>query len=225
MINYRYVNMRNDKHIAIKLRLEGKSYKEIEHDLGIPRSTLADWFSDQEWSKDIKQKLISSMSNKLSVAQKRRWELWREEAREEARQNFQSLRNNPLFIAGLMLYWGEGDSKIENSQVRIANTDPRMLRLFLNFLLDIGNADFPRIRSVMHLYPDLNEDLCRQYWSDSMGIPQKQFIKTQYIVGKHPTKRLGYGVCQIIYGSRKLKEKIYIWIDRFQQDYSIPKIP
>ncbi len=56
-----------------------------------------------------------------------------EEARSEARQEFEQLKYHPLFIAGLMLYWGEGDMR-SRSQVRLINTDPEMIPLFVFFL-------------------------------------------------------------------------------------------
>lgn len=43
--------MRQDKETAKNLRKLGKSYREIEEELGIPRSTLSDWFGSEEWSK------------------------------------------------------------------------------------------------------------------------------------------------------------------------------
>jgi len=49
--------MRNDRHFAIKLRKQGKSYNKISGELKIPKSTLSDWFSDIKWSEDIKKEL------------------------------------------------------------------------------------------------------------------------------------------------------------------------
>ena len=43
--------MRLDKNQALKLRLLGKSYNEINKALGVPKATLSDWFADLQLSK------------------------------------------------------------------------------------------------------------------------------------------------------------------------------
>ncbi len=149
------------------------------------------------------------------------WERWREEAREKARSDFPKLVIDPLFIAGIMLYWGEGDSNLKNGHVGLTNTNPDMVRLFCLFLQEIGEVSKERIRVQMILYPDLKEPKCKKFWSDATGIPNEQFYKTQYIQGRHPTKRLSYGILMVRFGSRQLKEKIAIWINLFQQKYPL----
>ena len=120
-----------------------------------------------------------------------------------------------------MIYWGEGDSNIRNSLVRLSNTNPNMLRIFSLFLQEICTVPKARIKLTMILYPDLNIDKCQRFWSRSIGLPQGQFNKAQIIYGKHPTKRLSYGICSMTVASRQLKEKIFIWIDLFQKQYSL----
>lgn len=47
--------MKNDKHLAIKLRKLWKSYNKISKELGIPKSTLVTWLSNAKWSIRIKK--------------------------------------------------------------------------------------------------------------------------------------------------------------------------
>jgi len=49
--------MRTDKHLALKLRLQGKSYNEIKQVLGIPKATLSDWFATLELSDKAKSRI------------------------------------------------------------------------------------------------------------------------------------------------------------------------
>lgn len=218
--------MRNDRHLAIKLRKKGMSYNKISKELGIPKSTMSYWFKGESWSEDLKKELSRRA---LYVAKKRlrlinkerreKWEKWREEHRQIARKEFPSLKNNPLFLAGLMLYWGEGDSKIENGLVRISNTDSEMIRLFVEFLY--RNCKVPRkeIKAKLILYPDLNEKASKKYWNKHTGIPLCQFRKTQFIYRKHPTRRLACGICDVYVSSRGLKEKIFVWLQLFQKEF------
>lgn len=217
--------MRNDKHLAIKLRKQGESYNKISRELEISKSTLSNWFSVIEWSKDIKKELTRKANyiarknlQRYNKKCKEKWERWREEARQEAVKEFPQFKKNFLFLAGLMLYWGEGDSKMENSVVRLSNTDPMMIKIFSYFLQKICLVTIEKIRPQMILYPDLNEKICKKFWSEAAVIPESQFYKTQFIQGRHPTRRLTYGICVIRTGGRQLKEKIYTWIKLYQQE-------
>lgn len=107
--------MRKDKEIAIKLRKHGKSYRQIRDEMRIPLSTLSGWFRDADWSKGIARELVQKNLRESAVRIRelnavRGSNLARvyEEARTEAREEFERLKYHPLFIAGLMLYWGEG---------------------------------------------------------------------------------------------------------------------
>lgn len=220
--------MRNDKHIAFKLRKEGKSYNKIGKKLGIAKSTLSGWFEGLDWSEKIRneltQKALYIARKRLRLVNKKRkimWEAWRERAREEARQQFTTLYCFPLFVAGIMLYWGEGDSKLENSIVRLSNTSPDMIRVFSLFLRDICNVPNERLCGSLVLYNDLDQKKCRLFWSQVSGIPEAKFHKTQFIQGRHPTKRLTYGICTIIVNSRELKEKVFVWINLFQKNHPV----
>ena len=210
---------RNDKHLAIKLRRQGKSYRAITKELGIPKSTLSEWFSGIAWSGEIRDELarraIYISRKRLRLVNKERakmWERWREAAREEARKDFPTLAKNPLFVAGVMLYWGEGDGKPRNP-VRISNTDPRMIRLYMRFVTSVLHIPLETARVTLVLYPDLSEVDSKKVWTDATGIQPFQFYKTQFIQGRHPTKRLSYGICMVTCGNKQLKEKILVWID------------
>ena len=120
-----------------------------------------------------------------------------------------------------MLYWGEGDSKIKNCAVRLTNSDPKMIALFFQFFRKVANIPEERIKLHLILYPDLNDDICKKFWSEKTGIKATQFIKSSYIQGRHPTKRLTNGICIIYFNSKGFKEKIFTWIKLFQQEFDL----
>ncbi|MEK7108760.1 MAG: hypothetical protein AAB844_01445 [Patescibacteria group bacterium] len=145
-----------------------------------------------------------------------RWERWREAARQQARIEFKRFRSDPLFVAGVMLYWGEGD-KIPNNPVRVSNTDSRLLRVYVRFLLKYGCLPDRKIRAHLIRYSDLDEQKCVAYWSRVVGIRQKFFYKTQLINGKPKNRRSHHGICVVGVSSRQLKEKLLIWIQAFAE--------
>ena len=216
--------MRKDKEKAFELRRSGKSYKQISRELEIPISTLAGWFKHEPWSIEIRDRLASTESlaypeklKRLIAIVKQKYAILHESYREEASSEFATLKNDPLFIAGLMLYWGEGDKKLENGQVALSNSDPQLIRLFYLFLTKTMHISPERITVRLLLYPDLIERVQKNLWSRATKISLAQFRGSTTIQGRHPTKRNSYGVCLIRTNSRQLKEKIMKWLDLSQQ--------
>jgi len=219
--------MRNDRHLAIKLRKQNKSYNEISKLLGIPKSTMHYWFKNLRWSKIIKKqltkkalRLATKQMKAIARANKKRWHEWRKEYRERAKKEFPAMKSNPLFVAGLMLYWGEG-TKNPKTPIQLSNIDPKMIRLFKKFLLNICDIDKSQLRLALTLYPDLSKDKCKNFWSKKIGIPLEQIEKPQVIYGRHPTKRLEYGVCSIrVRASSGIKEKITLWTNLLYKEFN-----
>ncbi len=219
--------MRKDREKAFILRRLGKSYKQIRTELGIPIATLSDWFKLESWSYEIRNKLASeaSLANpekiKLMVeATKEKWQRIHKMWQQEAVKEFPRLKNNHLFIAGLMLYWGEGDKKLENGQVSLSNNDPDLIRLFYLFLTKAINTPAEKIRINLLLYPDLIDKVQKNLWSKATKIHLNRFKKSTTIQGRHPTKRNSYGVCIIRVNSRQLKEKVIKWLDLSQRYFN-----
>lgn len=216
--------MRKDKEKAIELRHQNKSYKSISRELNIPLGTIAGWFKNELWSQDIRDQLGQKASlafpeklRRIIAANKKRWADIHEAYRQEAVKEFPKLKNNPLFLAGIMLYWGEGNKGPKGSQVKLANTDPAMIKIFYAFLKDVIAVPTEKICIWLLLYPDLLDNVQKNFWSKATGVPLSQFKNSIYIQGRHPTKRLSYGVCNIYVSSREFKEKIMTWIDLCQK--------
>lgn len=216
--------MRKDKEQAVALRRQGKSYKEIERCLGVPKSTLNDWFHHEGWSKKIKQELQKhnrewSRKNLRKIALARGVRLRREyaEIRKQAKLDYQKFKHDPLFTAGLCLYWGEG-YKNKKGDIRITNTDAGLMLIFKIFLGRYFPEGHQKIKIHLLLYPDLNNEKCIQFWSNKLRISKKRFIKTTYIRGKHPTRRLPHGVAMMYFSSRAQKEKLLQWIACFSKE-------
>lgn len=215
--------MRHDKEKVFVLRKRGWSYNLIHKKLGVPRSTLSNWLSGVVWSqtirKDLTQKAFLKVYPQLQAMNQARiakWEEWREAARKEAKRDFISLSKNKLFVTGVVIYWGEGDRNPKNP-VRVSNTDAQMLKIFVSFLKTICGLPGNKIKAHLTLYPDLNEAVCKKYWSSSIGVDISLFNKTQVIQGRHKTKRLEYGICAVEVASRQLKEKLLVWIKKMPE--------
>lgn len=215
--------MRKDKEKAFELRRQNKSYKQISRDLNIPLSTIASWLKNELWSQDIRDTLGQKASlafpeklRRIVAANKKRWADLHESYRREATKEFADLKEDPLFLAGIMLYWGKGEKQHKSSQVRLANSEPEMLKIFHLFLTKVLKISPDRIFAWLLLYPDLVDSVQKNFWSKTTGLSVEQFKKSIYIKGRHPKKRLSYGVCTIVVSSRALKERMLKWLELYQ---------
>ena len=215
--------MRKDRGKATELRRKGKSYRQIREELRIPLSTLSDWFRDIEWSKALAKELAQATQAihteriiQLDRIRGEHLERVYKEAREEAEREFENMKYNPLFIAGMMLYWGEG-TKAPRTSVKLSNTDAEMVRLFVLFLTQACRIPIGKIKAHLLIYPDLEERTCRGYWSKKAGIPWENFTKSVQIMGRHQTRRLNWGICIVDVSSTYFKQKVLVWLGLLPQ--------
>lgn len=216
--------MRKDKEEALSLRKSGASYKQIKDELGVSKSTLSEWFKDHPWSLEIGINLVKrsqvNATARIQAINKIRGiklDTLYSEAETEAKKEFQILKYHPLFIASLMLYWGEGD-KMNKHRVSIVNSEPEMLRIFIFFLRNICNIDEDKVHAWILAYPDMNLDSTLSFWVEKTGLNRKYFKKTIVIKGRHQSRRLSNGVCTVRVLSTLFKKKMLIWLDCFKKE-------
>src|SRR5258708_1239355 len=87
-----------------------------------------------------------------------------------------SLRLNDDFLYGLGLgiYWGEGD-KVRKGALRVANTDPQLIREYIKFLLEIRNLVPTKISYSIVCFNDSIPEEVVNYWSKQLGVSTEKF--------------------------------------------------
>ncbi|MEK7228201.1 MAG: hypothetical protein AAB681_02505 [Patescibacteria group bacterium] len=214
--------MRQDKDKAFELRRAGKTYRQIQSELGISISTLSDWFRDVPWSKHLKVIYTNKTWSKeqhslMHIARINKLDALYKKSEEEAARDYKEYRKESLFWAGLMIYAGEGDKRSKHL-VRVTNTEFYLHKIFIDFSIKYLDITREKLRCSIIIYPDLNESLCREMWSNILQIPRKQFHKTQVIQGKEKVKRLQYGIGMSIISSTVLKKKLLVWLSLAQDE-------
>lgn len=213
---------------AVKLRKSGNSYAEIYGELGVAKSTLSDWLNKKPWSDSIKKNLndkyLPRNRNRIVLMNKLRALIKiKRDSRylREANTQFNKMKKMPLFVAGLMIYWGEGE-KFDTGRIAVINTDAKMLQVMIYFITIILKVPKEKIRAGVFVYEDLDATSVQTYWSDALGLPRHQFIKTHILVSKKKPgkKKSAYGMCTIYVCSTELKLKIMRWIELFTLEYS-----
>lgn len=213
------------KEEAFFLRKQKKSYREIAELLNVSKGTISYWFKDIDWSKDIQEqltvkskKISSKRLEHLNLLKKEKYKDLYEQAEKEAIKEFVKLKTNQLFVAGISIYWGEGDRVFKNGSVRVSNSDSRMLVVFRKFLLEICDIDIRKLKGYILIYPDHFPEECLGFWSKSVGVDIQQFYKPTVIQGKHKSNKLSHGVCTIGVNNKFLKKKILTWINLIAEE-------
>jgi hypothetical protein len=137
----------------------------------VKKSTLATWCREvkltEEQYEAIRQRTGSREGIPRDTNRKRREEI--ERIRTHARTQVPGLINDPLWVAGTVLYWAEG-AKTRN-HLMLNNTDPRALRLFIKWIRAFidRNADFSM---QLHLHEGNNEADAMAFWRSETGLAE-----------------------------------------------------
>ena len=118
-------------------------------------------------------------------------------------------------IVGLILWWAEGTKKRRDRRwddlwiytVEVTNTDPRVLRIFLDFLRKDIHINEDKLKAQIQIHAGDDQEALEQYWATNLSIPIENFNKT--IIrpkGNKPGK--SNGTCKVRYNSKELYEKL-----------------
>lgn len=214
-----------DKETAILLRKQGKSYSQIKKILTVSKGVLSCWLRQYPLSK----KRISELRDKNEA----RIEKFRETMRKkrETRLNITykkqkklilPLNKRELFLAGLFLYWGEG-SKSRITDITVSNTDPAMIKFFIQWLIISLKVPKTKFHVELHLYKDMNIEKEINFWTTTLNLPKNQFIrpyiKESLLKNINHKGGFGHGTCNIRINDARLTEKILMSIKVVSQKY------
>ena len=125
-----------------------------------------------------------------------------------------------LYGLGIGIYWGEGDKRSKNA-LRVANTDPYVIKTFTKFLLNICGLEKRKLLYNLISFNDSNPEEARIFWAKELETSPEKFGKIVQIPsqGKGTYKKKSkYGVCIVIVCNMKLKA----WIMKEIQAISKP---
>ena len=204
------------------LRKKGLSVKEIQKKLRVSRSSVSLWVRDIQLNKKQLERLYlnkktGALRGSIIGAKKKQRE--REDLTRrliiEGRKEVGNISSRDRFIAGIVMYFAEGDKK--DGHVSFCNTDPNAVRFMVNWIKEFCNPPEEKLRGALYIHDDLSEKKARKYWSKLTGIPLTQFTKS-YIAKNNPSrlrkKKHIYGVFRVSTSSVVLHRKLMGWINR-----------
>ena len=211
-----------EKNRARQLRYDGLSIKQITAILNVSKGSVSAWVRDIV----IPALSLSNIENRRRLG----WEHSRMARLSNiARKNFEldgkSKREISLFskrdlwIAGIMFYAREGykTERVSGQRVELTNSNPDILRIFINFLVKICLVSTQKIKIRLMLYEDIDVKEAQKYWSEQLCIPQiqfrKPFIKQSYknIPFRH-LRRSKYGTAHVNVYDVVVYRRIVGWI-------------
>lgn len=131
-----------------------------------------------------------------------------------------SNKDKEVDIAGAMLYLGEGYKTSKSNGIDLANSDPRIVKIFMNFLRSRYDLDEKRFRAYVYCYEDQKVKNAERYWSKITGIPLSQFTKP-YIRGdfKAGGRKMERGLVHVRYYDRRLLNDILNLIESYTSSF------
>ncbi len=220
-----------EKERAIKLRKRGFSYSEILKEVPVAKSTLSLWLRSVGLAKKQKQRLTEKrVAAALRGAMaKRDYRLAiTKEIKDKARNEIKRLSTRELWLVGTALYWAEGSKeRTKSSNVQFGNSDPQMIRLFLEWTQKICKVPKRDIFCEIYLHETTTERKkeVQKYWSKMTNFPLTQFQRIRWKKHKINTKRKNigkdyYGLLRVnIRRSSNFNRKIAGWIEGICQKY------
>jgi hypothetical protein len=125
-------------------------------------------------------------------------------------QKINSLEKSFMYGLGLGLYWGEGN-KSNKLSVRLGNTDPRLLKMFILFLSEVYAINTGKLHFGLQIFSDISAEEALTYWSRELGYPKTMFQKPVITPSRGRgtyRKKLKYGVVTVYFNNRKLRDII-----------------
>jgi len=209
------------------LRRLGLSYGEIMELIPVKKSTLATWCRDIELSaiqiEAIRQRRAQEPGVRRDTQWRRRREI--EIIRERAQGQVDGLIGDPLWLAGVVLYWAEG-GKTRND-LKIANSDPRTHRLFVRWIRTYIEPD-AEFSLQLHLHEGNDELAARQHWQAAIGLHDARFHKS--FIKPHGTghrkNHLQHGICTLVVRRPADPWQITMtWVECIADRLGLPDLP
>jgi len=134
------------------------------------------------------------------------------------------MRHNLREIIGLIIWWTEGtkaykDKRGKNTwvyNVDVTNTNPEIIKLFLDFLRKDVKIDESRLKLQLQIHKGDDQCAIENYWSNLTNIPKQRFTKT---IIRPQGNKIGKsrGTCKIRYSDKSIYLKLDSSLKRLLQ--------
>lgn len=182
---------------AVQLRREGKSRRQIKEALGfISNSTLNQFLRDEPLPPERAGPRYEESRRRAAEGVRRYWAA-EHPVREAARSAISAaaaaeigeLTDREIILAGAIAYWCEGAKSKPyriDEQVRFVNSDPALIKLFINFL-DKAGVSRQRLRYRVLIHESADVAAATRYWASVTAVAPDQFARP--VIKRHVPRK------------------------------------
>lgn len=214
-----YAGKVTEQRRARELRAQAWTLQEIAAELGVSKSSVSVWVRDVEFVPRPRNRGHRSMKpHPLNVA--RLADI--ERCRAEGAERIGRLSEREFLVLGLALYAGEGSKT--RSDVSFANSDPRMIWMFVTWLRRFFPVVESKLRVKLYLHEGLDLGAAIRFWAELTGIPAAQFTKPYRAVAD-PTRRRAkhlMGCPSVVYRSAALHRRVMGLVEAVLSSTAVP---
>ncbi|MFJ3790322.1 hypothetical protein [Kitasatospora sp. NPDC090091] len=161
---------------ARRLRAQGRTYDEIQAELGVSKSSISLWVRDLPAPTSRRERTRKAAEARWGPLRKKREEE-RQAVKAKSKAEIGPMSDRDVFLVGVALYWAEGAKDKQyarRERVRFINSDPQVIRLYLAWLRLLGvPPERWRLRVAIHETADVAAAEC--YWAEIAGVPVELF--------------------------------------------------
>lgn len=211
---------------AVALRTKERlSYTAIAKKLKVPKSTLSYWLREHPLNEEEILELRRKAWGKGEASRERFRNTMREKKKiatqkvyDEQKKRLTNLSQEAFFVAGLMLYLGEGDKR-NSYRICLANTDPAMIKFFVQWLKRFLGVKHDEIKVQLHLYENMDIASEVKFWKKELCVADEQLYKTQVRHLRESSfsyaESYRHGTCSIFVLGAKKKTELMMAIKAF----------
>jgi len=214
--------MKAQLHLQEKARImrnSGDSYSEIAEKLSVSKSSISIWCRDVQMS-EINKARIRKIALAGARKGRKKWaDMRRAQKKEflaliaiETKKDIGPLSKRDRFIAGLMLYAGEGDKTQE--RVGMSNSNPQILQLILSWFEEFLQLDRRDFYVHLYLHVGRSERKAKAFWATTLRINQEQIVYV-YRPVPHVSRKKNvheFGVCAVRMNDVVSHRKLMGWV-------------
>lgn len=209
-----------------RLRRMGWTYSEIMAVLPVGKGTLSGWCREIRLSEaqidEIKVRRPQGIRTGIPVDTQRKRRLEVQHIRDAGRREALTRMNDPLWVAGSILYWAEGDKATR--RLSLVNSDPRALTMFIDWVRAYHSSDAEFVLA-LHLHQGNDDAEAKAWWKGALQLPNAAFHKTfiKPAGTGHRKNHLAQGVCRVMMRrSGDAWHRTMGWIDTLAQELKRP---
>lgn len=190
---------------AKEMRRQGISMVKIAKELNVSKSSIYRWCQNIQLNDKQKRRLeenkLKAMQKARKKAMKRKSEIKQKRIKKmnkKGQERVGNLSKRDKYIAGLMLYSGEGAKT--DGKVEIANTNPEIINFMLKWFNKFFNKKPSDFRAELYIHDNLNIQKAIDFWQKYTKIPIENFLDPYIVKNKENRTHKNnhkYGVLKI----------------------------